>query len=188
MKRRLRKIADYFTAASFVLIVILMAAWLGRVGEMEYAGEFRVMDGDSLVLGETRFRLEGIDAPEYRQDCTRNGSSWPCGRDAAQFLRRQMRDVAVVCRGLGRDKYERILARCYSGGRDINRQMVENGWAVAFGDYEGAEASARSRQRGIWSGDFIPPREWRDLHASTIEEASGHGIVTRIMAWIRGWL
>ena len=31
------------------------------------AGYVKVIDGDSLMVGTTEVRLEGIDAPEYKQ-------------------------------------------------------------------------------------------------------------------------
>ncbi len=82
LKRTLRRIADYFTAATFVIVVIFAAAWFGRLGESEYGGPFKVLDGDSLELGGIRFRLEGIDAPEYRQTCQKGGVTWSCGKQA----------------------------------------------------------------------------------------------------------
>ena len=34
-------------------------------------GDVRVIDGDTIAVGETRIRLEGIDAPETAQTCQR---------------------------------------------------------------------------------------------------------------------
>ncbi len=72
----------------------------------------------------------------------------------------------AVCKGLGVDKYDRILARCSLGRRDINGAMVEKGWAVSFGDYQGEERRARqSRETACGQVNFIRPQEWRDLNA-----------------------
>ena len=35
----------------------------------DLVGAARVLDGDTLVIGETHVRLEGIDAPESHQAC-----------------------------------------------------------------------------------------------------------------------
>lgn len=187
MRRRIRKLADYFAAATFVLVVALVAAWFGRVGEYEYAGPFRVMDGDSLEARAVRFRLEGIDAPEYRQTCTKGGVEWPCGRDAAGYLRQVMAAGDAICTGFGEDKFGRVLVRCFADGRDINEAMVENGWAVSFGDYYRAERQARNAGRGIWQGEFLRPRDWRDLHADASGDGGEHNWAGRFWAWMRSW-
>ena len=47
----------------------------------------RVVDGDTLVIGLTKMRLEGIDAPETDQICmNQNGDKWTCGIDARDRL------------------------------------------------------------------------------------------------------
>lgn len=189
--RTVRKIADYFTAATFLIILIFAAAWFGRLGESEYGGPFRAVDGDSLESGELRFRLEGIDAPEYRQTCRNGGEDWPCGKQAARYLRSLIRQPGAKCTGLGVDKYERILVRCSIGARDINAQMVEKGWAVSFGDYQAEERRARNARSGIWAGEFIRPRQWRDLNAglnaAAANEGTNSGIIDLIAARLRLW-
>ena len=41
------------------------------------AGLGHVIDGDTLDIGQTRIRLEGVDAPEMAQTCqTATGESW----------------------------------------------------------------------------------------------------------------
>jgi endonuclease YncB( thermonuclease family) len=53
----------------------------------------------------------------------------------------------------------------YVSGEDLERWMVEQGWAVAFRkyflDYVDAENDAREAGRGIWQGAFELPWEWR---------------------------
>ena len=67
----------------------------------DIAGLARVIDGDTLEIGDRRVRLEGIDAPESAQTCRRDGTrTWACGRVAAEALaalveRRRVRGVAV---------------------------------------------------------------------------------------------
>ncbi len=44
------------------------------------AADGAVIDGDTLDLNGTRYRLNGIDAPESAQSCkTAAGKSWKCG-------------------------------------------------------------------------------------------------------------
>ena len=42
--------------------------------------------------------------------------------------------------------------------------LVQQGWAVASGfapSYYATQTEAQSGKRGIWSGSFVPPRQWR---------------------------
>ena len=191
-RRRLRRIADYFAAASLMLMVAIGAAWFARLGEQEVRGAFRVLDGDSLELGAQRYRLQGIDAPEYSQTCRRNGAIWPCGREAAQQLRRFVRQGGIACSGGEIDKFDRLLVVCRKGGTDINRQMVLEGWAVSFGDYEAEERLARQNGSGIWASEFDRPRDWRELHGRAEEAdpggSSAAGLASSLVNRGRLWL
>lgn len=60
------------------------------------------------------------------------------------------------------DKHDRLLAVCSIGDVELNRWMVENGWAVAYGRYRDEERMAENQRRGIWQGRFERPRDWRD--------------------------
>lgn len=45
------------------------------------AEPLQIIDGDTLKLGSTSFRLNVIYAPEYGQKCNRSGGgTWPCGK------------------------------------------------------------------------------------------------------------
>ena len=151
----------------FVLLglALLVIRWLPVPGSRgELAGAVRVADGDSLVLGGVRVRLAGIDAPERNQLCGAPGRRWPCGRRAALALRRLTGHGMVRCRISGQDRYGRQLGHCRAGKTDLNRTMVAQGWAVAYGDYRQEQRAARRARRGLWSGPFVAPRAWRVRH------------------------
>ena len=191
-RQRLRKAADYFAAASMMLLVAVGAAWFAKLGEQEVRGAFRVLDGDSLELGTQRYRLQGIDAPEYSQTCRRNGESWPCGREAARQLRRLVGQGggggSFTCSGGEIDKYGRLLVVCRRGDTDINRQMVLEGWAVSFGGYESEERLARRNGSGLWAGEFERPRDWRELHGAVDEDGSSGNFAASLVNRGRLWL
>ncbi len=71
----------------------------------------------------------------------------------------------MTCEDLGRDRYDRIIARCTVAGEDLGEWMVSQGLALAYRryslDYVDEEADARAAQRGIWAGGFVKPWEWR---------------------------
>lgn len=165
-----RRLFDY--ALTFVLLglLILLAARLDRVETRKVQSATAIInDGDSLTLGTERVRLRGIDAPEYNQTCQRNGADYPCGRQARQALASLIAGKAVSCSGWQRDRYGRTLGDCTAGGVDLNRAQVEAGWAVAYGDFEGPEGTARAAKLGIWAGDFVNPQEWRATHSDVVE-------------------
>lgn len=125
-------------------------------------GRAHVVDGDTIRLGEARIRLKGIDAPEMRQTCFRSGRSYSCGETARRALIELVSGHPVRCRSVGRDRYQRVLARCTVNGADIGERMVEMGWAVSYGrDYDREEGRARSRSEGLWAGEFERPQDWR---------------------------
>jgi endonuclease YncB( thermonuclease family) len=142
----------------FLLALVMLAS--GSMQQSIY-GVALAGDGDSLSIGENRIRLHGIDAPESDQFCTRDDRAWACGEEAADQLRRLIRGGELRCDALGTDQYGRTLARCYQRGLDINRAMVESGYAVAYRKYSTefveAEEQAKAAKRGIWASTFVLP-------------------------------
>ena len=136
------------------------------VAVADVTGKSRVIDGDTIWIGDTKIRLHGIDAPEMKQTCrTSKGKEQLCGRLAKQALEKLVRGQDVTCKGDKRDRYKRLIAVCYVGPFNINEQMVTEGWALAYRkyskDYVRAETVAKSRGEGMWRGEFVPPWEWR---------------------------
>ncbi len=134
----------------------------------DITGQPRVIDGDTIEVAGHRIRLNGIDAPESRQLCRKDGKPWQCGKEATNALREFIGSRPVRCVGLARDLYERLVAQCVVEGldiQDIGEWMVSQGWAVAYYRYSNyysrAEQRAKSARRGIWAGEFEKPWEWR---------------------------
>ncbi|WP_262298445.1 thermonuclease family protein [Microvirga sesbaniae] len=151
-----------------VLVALALAGAAGlalKPGARALEGRAQVTDGDTIRIGEARIRLKGIDAPEMEQRCSRAGRSYACGETSRRVLIDLVSGQVVRCRATGRDRYQRILARCTVNGRDIGARLVEDGWAVSYGrDYEPEETRARSRSAGLWEGDFERPQDWRRQH------------------------
>lgn len=149
-----------------LLIILMLLASPALADPIK--GVPRIVDGDSIVIADVRIRLHGIDAPEAKQTCTRDGTEWGCGLEATMALAAMIERNWVECEERDRDRFGRIVATCTVGGPrgiDLNRRMVSDGWAVAYRrysmDYVDAEGEAREAGRGIWSGDFVTPEEWR---------------------------
>jgi endonuclease YncB( thermonuclease family) len=125
------------------------------------SGTAQVIDGDSLRVSGRELRLKGLDAPEGRQTCQRDGREWPCGQASADWLRAMTFRRTTVCDVVETDRFGRGLAYCTVDGEDINAKLVSDGMAVSFGGYTREETEARLARLGLWSGTFEKPQEWR---------------------------
>lgn len=151
----------------------------GRQIEPPYfAGYAIVIDGDTLRIGDTRVRLAGIDAPESGQTCSHHNrypvqreETYECGRDATATMVALVRDRIVTCQQRGDERsYGRIVAYCSTDAGDLGSAMVRAGWAVRYAKYDrecrycADEEAAKAEARGMWSGRFDMPEQWRREH------------------------
>jgi endonuclease YncB( thermonuclease family) len=159
---------------------VSLARAAGGPDALPLSGTARVIDGDTIELGGTHIRLEGIDAPESSQTCPlRETGSWPCGTAATGALARMIERRTLTCQPQGLDKYGRTLAICFVDGVDINAAMVRLGLAWAFVRYSSRyvreENAARSEHAGIWQADAMPAWEFRHHRWATAEQAAPAG-------------
>ncbi len=168
-------------------LLFLLALVAGRMqGEPErLRGAAIVHDGDTLSIMDRRLRLRGIDAPELSQTCRRGDDVYPCGRRAREALQALVEGRPLVCEWRERDRYGRSLAVCKAGDTEVNGELVETGWAVAFGAYEGQQQRAKDAGLGLWAGEFESPRSWRDRHGGMAEGEHFQGIVAKVLDWLR---
>ena len=136
------------------------------------SGAARIVDGDTLAIGDIKIRLEGIDAPETDQVCLdADAAKWACGVVARDRLIAHVGGRPIECKPTGTDRYGRTLAVCSVAGDDLNAWMVHEGWALAFVRYSTAyakeEEKAHAAQRGLWRGAFIAPWDWRHRDKGT---------------------
>jgi endonuclease YncB( thermonuclease family) len=131
------------------------------------SGRANAVDGDTLRISDARIRLLGLDAVELDQMCSdAAGADWPCGREARSFLASLVEGKTTTCAADGRDRYRRVLAHCRVANADLGEQLVRAGWALADLEYGLGLAEARLAGRGIWSGRFDDPAEWRRNHGA----------------------
>lgn len=128
----------------------------------------RVVDGDTLRIGATTVRLMGLDAPERGQTCERaDGTIFDCGAAATDVLAGLVHERHVTCRVHGADRYGRSLGVCKAGRRELNRELVAAGYAIARTELpplQVLEAEARAARRGLWATTFDRPDAWRRNH------------------------
>ncbi len=139
-------------------------------------GKAKVIDGDTIKINGKNIRLQGIDAPEMKQSCKdQNNSSYACGHVSKNFLEGLIKYTMetqslkkVYCYYSEIDRYKRILGECFVGPQkknNLNKMMVISGNAVAYLRYSHKYAKeavqAKLEKKGIWSGKFMTPENWR---------------------------
>jgi endonuclease YncB( thermonuclease family) len=153
------------------IAVLALGAEVACVPQERISGRVEITDGDSFEIGSTSIRLFGIDAPEGRQSCTRDGRDWACGTEAARKLRSLTGDRIVTCTQRDVDNYGRMVAVCRSGSTDLAAEMARSGFATAYrrysNDYVDEENEAKAARRGVWAGEFTPPEAYRRDEAPT---------------------
>ena len=114
-------------AASLTALIVLVSS---SALAADLTGVPRVVDGDTIIVGGMKVRLEGIDAPETDQLCLdAEGKKWTCGISARDRLQQHIAGQSVSCTTEGQDRYGRMLAVCRLGAEDLNAWMVREGLA-----------------------------------------------------------
>lgn len=114
----------------------------------------RVIDGDTFVIetGE-HVRVIGINAPEMK---TVYGQ--PAKEHLIALIDGKTVDLQNDHTSADKDKFGRLLRYVFLNGVDIDKQMVADGYAIAFlkyrfdkeEEYKQTELDARQKKLGIW--------------------------------------
>ena len=142
----------------------------------------QVSDGDTFKLETSegtklKVRLYGIDAPETEKYSRRTGRinkpGQPYGEDAYKALESKILDKKVKIDIIDIDRYKRMVGIVYLDNRNINLEMVKEGYAWAYreylqrpyaSEYLDAEKEARDKRLGLWQqSNPQPPWEFRKL-------------------------
>ncbi|WP_413203677.1 thermonuclease family protein [Rhodospirillum sp. A1_3_36] len=155
---------------------VLLGAPLAKA---DVSGPACVTDGGHLTInghrsyglcsGGTPTVLVNIDAPTIKQTCQDpKGKPWDCGRWAAYVLLELTKKQTVTCQGNATDMNGDLVAVCYANGLELNRTMVDLGWALPIvgdgGPYAAEVEHARDKKLGLWQGRFERPSLWRAQH------------------------
>lgn len=155
------------------LLDALLFALLVVTGSVAVAGDrpvlqgvvVGVIDGDTadirLDSGMIRIRFHAIDAPESGQ---------PNGKAAKTALSQLIFGRAVEVEPFEQDRYDRLVARVWLDGLDVNAEMIRSGNAWTYRRYADEpaycayEQEARDLGRGLWRlqpDQRVAPWEWR---------------------------
>jgi endonuclease YncB( thermonuclease family) len=143
----------------FLLILLsstcLGAELHGKVTSITDGDTVKVFDG----IQEVKIRLSNIDAPESKQ---------AFGTRSKQKLAEKVFGKKVVVEYHKKDKYKRTLGTIWLENRNINFEMVQEGYAWAYRrylddtDFLEAEKVARDKKLGLWIDPFpIAPWDFR---------------------------
>ena len=127
--------------------------------------ELRVVDGDTIHLNGEKIRFTGIDTPELKQTCIKEGFIDPCGVTAKEILIVKIADNKVECISEGKDRYKRTLAECFVNDESLSSYLVRSGYAFAYRRYSKKfipdEDYAKDNKIGMWSMKFQYPWDYR---------------------------
>ena len=125
-----------FLLISICLIFFLLTYNDVKAEEIKIiSGTAKVIDGDTIRIGEKKIRLFGIDAPEKEQQCKKIwltisflsfSRNYPCGQISAKKLKNKINDKFLICEWTNKDRYKRYIAECFRDKRSINSWIKQN--------------------------------------------------------------
>ena len=125
----------------------------------------KITDGDTIKINGEKIRFSGIDTPELKQTCLKEGVKNFCGKEAKQILIDKIADNKVTCVREGKDRYKRTLAECFVNDESLSSYLVRSGYAFAYRKYSKKfiidEDYARINNLGMWSMEFEYPWHFR---------------------------
>lgn len=137
----------------------------------------RIFDGDTILAAGKgvafKIRLAGIDSPEIGYEGT---PSQPFAKAAKKNLDRFLKNRTIRLKTYGTGGYNRLLAEIFTGGKNINLKMVQDGFAEVYrgrrpesfdsGLYFNAEKQSKKLKKGMWAqgSSYQSPRHWRKDH------------------------
>ncbi len=166
--------------AKISLVLFITFFFSQILNSTEINGIPKIIDGDTVIINTKKIRLEGVDAPEIKQQCKKPfvkisaiigfqfNKNYSCGLTAKIKLIKKVDNSKIKCIASSKDRYKRFLATCYKGKVNLNKWLVRNGYAVAYKryskDYVKDEEHAKENKLGLWEGPFIRPEKWRKLN------------------------
>ncbi|MHA1560449.1 MAG: thermonuclease family protein, partial [Alphaproteobacteria bacterium] len=129
-------------------------------------GEATAVESATILIGDTRIMLYGLESVYPPQTCSIDGQIWECWAAAFRQLQTYLAEGPVSCTPVGApDIMGRVLALCDLSGESLNARYVRSGFALAIEvempEYALVEEAAREEGIGLWQGVFIEPGDFR---------------------------
>ena len=132
---------------------------------ISFADNLKIIDGDTIILNGEKIRFSGIDTPELKQTCLKDGQEVPCGMTAKRLLAEKIDNTTIECISEGKDAYKRTLAECFVNGESLSKFLVRSGYAFAYRKYSTKfikdEEFAKANKLGMWAMTFLYPWDFR---------------------------
>ena len=146
------------------LTSIFLLVFLLNINDIN-SQELKVVDGDTIHLNGDKIRFIGIDTPELKQTCMKDGHKNRCGITAKKLLINKIGKKNIECISEGKDQYKRTLAECFVNNESLSSFLVRSGYAFAYRKYSkkfvADEDYAKKNQVGMWSMKFEYPWDYR---------------------------
>ena len=143
------------------VILLLGLLW----SNISLAKNFKVIDGDTIILNGEKIRFSGIDTPELKQTCFLGDEEINCGLSAKILLVKKIGNNTPECIKEGKDFYKRTLAECFVNGKSLSKFLVRRGYAFAYRKYSKKfikdEEFAKINKLGMWAMKFQYPWVFR---------------------------
>ncbi|TGU71766.1 nuclease [Geomonas terrae] len=151
----------------------------------------KASDGDTIrvldPLGtKLRVRLYGIDAPETEKASKRTGRISKVGQahgdEAWKALTGKVLGQRVKLDVMGIDRYKRLVCLVWLGSRNVNKEMVAEGWAWAYrhyldtpyaSEFIAVEETARQQHLGLWK-TYNPQPPWEFRRVTRTKKGIGN--------------
>ena len=171
----------FFTKRKAIILIIICSFFfiftyndVRSVEIKEISGNAQIIDGDTIKINSKKIRLNGIDAPEFKQMCKKTyltiifftfTKDYPCGKISTEKLKKKINNKVITCKILDIDRYKRLIGECYKRNLNLNSWLVSNGHAVAYRKYSkkyvSYETNAKNEKLGVWQGKFEMPWDYR---------------------------
>ena len=149
---------------SLCCLLIYIIPAIGVQAETLVGKVVGITDGDTITVldadkTEHKIRLMGIDAPEKKQDY---------GNESKKALSNYIYQKEVTVEYKKQDRYKRKVGKIILGKQDICLQMIKDGMAWHYKDYEKEQPKT---DRDLYSQAELKAREakiglWQDSKAS----------------------
>ena len=183
-----RRLTIVFMIATGSLLVTNPGIILGSFRGDELIGPHNAnaVSADTVYIAGQEVRLFGVQGLAADETCIdASGISFPCGRQAIEFMQKILNDDPTVCHatmGTGPDRWlgvcfpatapvnfavlaEEPYVRPADLAHSISATMVRSGWAMATGRarefYGSLQNQAQQERVGIWKGTVNPRRTRR---------------------------
>jgi len=177
---KLHKIHSIAALLAFLLSILLLPPQSYAVIRTVEGTVSKVSDGDTVQVitaegTKLRVRLYGCDAPETEQINRRTGAinklGQAYGEEAMQTLQTKVWKKNVRVDIIDIDRHCRMVSMIWLDNRNINLEMVREGYAEAYREYLkdpyrsqflDAERKAKAERKGIWGlGNYERPSQFR---------------------------